>query len=117
MRKETPTPEKWWWLCTSNGGFKETKKARTRKLRTMGMKLPWQMSTKTVRNATNVVRLTIKETNACTERRLGATEIMVTGTRTMEGIGNPRERDFGASAIIATRAVTKKKTAGRSTQN
>ena len=105
------------WLCTSNSGFKETKKARTRKLRTTGMKLPWLMSTKMARNATNVVHLNTKETNACTERKAGATERMVTGTRTTEGMRNPRERDSGAPAIIAARAVTKKKTAGRSTQN
>ena len=35
------------------------------------MKLPWHMSTKTVQNATTVVCPTIKETNACTERKLG----------------------------------------------
>ena len=81
---------------------------RTRKLRMTGMKLPWQMSTKTVRNATNVVRLSIKETNA---------ETMVVGTRTTEEMGNQNERNLRASAIVAARTATKKKTTGRSIQN
>ena len=81
------------------------------------MKLPWLMSTKVAKDATNVVHLTTKETNARTERKMGTMEIMVAGTRTTEGTGNPKERNFGASIIIAARAVTKKKTAGRSTQN
>ena len=81
------------------------------------MKLPWLMSTKVAKDATNVVLLTTKETNARTERKVGATETMVAGTTTTQGMGNPRERNLGASAIIAARAVTKKKTAGRSTHN
>ena len=52
------------------------KKARTRKVRTTGIILPWLMSTKFLRNTTNVVHLTTKETNAHTERKVDATEIM-----------------------------------------
>ena len=83
------------------------------------MKLPWLMSTKMAKDATNVVHLTTKETNARTDRKVGAMEIMVAGTRTTEGTGNPKEKEkkIGASAIIAARAVKKKRTAGRSTQN
>ena len=75
------------------------------------------MSTKTELNATNVVCPTIKENNARTKRKMGATEIKVAETRITEGTGNLRERHLGVSAIIVARAVMKKKTAGRNTQN
>ena len=86
-------------------------------MRITGRKWPWQMSRKTKQNATNVVRPSTKESSAHTKRKMGVTEIKVAETRIMEGTGNPSERNLGVSAIIVARAVMKKKTAGRNTQN
>ena len=86
-------------------------------MRTTGTKRLWQMSTKTDQNSTNAVCPTTKETNTHTERKVGATEIKVAETRITKGMGNPRGKSSGVSAIITARAVTNKKTAGRNTQN
>ena len=74
-------------------------------------KTAMEMSTKTEQNITNAVRPTTKETNAHTKRKVDTTEVKVAETRMTEGTGNQREIQVGVSAIIATRAVTKKITA------